>query len=56
MQLYDEISLNGTVTFQMHIDVPSAGGYRFCYLGTQNMSMRYQTPQETITYGNLSRM
>ena len=57
MQLCNEVSRapTATVTIRMHIDVPTLG-FRLCYLGTQNMSMRYQTPQETITYGNLASM
>ena len=37
------------------VNVPNVGD-RYCYLGTETMTMRYQTPTESITYGNLSRM
>ena len=42
------------IKVQMQVYVPRLG-YRYCYLDTQDMSMRYQSPQETITYGNLAR-
>ena len=41
--------------YQISVEV-SGQGYRNCYLDTKNNAMAYQTPQDIVTFGNLSRM
>ena len=38
----------------LRVDIPRLGLF-YCYLDTQDMSVRYQTPQNVLVEGNLAR-
>ena len=54
MQIYAEFDANSEPK-QNKIQVNTGGEYRYCYLDTRYNSVAYQTPQDPVTYMNLSR-
>ena len=55
MQIYAEFDSDSIEPTPHKVQVDTGGEYRYCYLDTRYNSVAYQTPQDPVTYMNLSR-
>ena len=55
MQIYAEFDPDSLEPKPHKVQVDTGGEYRYCYLDTRYNSVAYQTPQDPVTYMNLSR-